>query len=139
MKGLIIWMKDGNGSDESLLDELGTEIRQRGGRVEVFHTKAAEKLGMQEDEKARSEACAMLARHGVVVIASGTGSCTVAPDEEITVREITRIELADHTSHTGFMRDLELAGLVPPPTHDVHPDEEEEILKKLRNLGYLDD
>lgn len=83
MKGLIIWMKDGNGSDESLLDELGTEIRQRGGRVEVFHSKAAEKLGMQEDEKARSEACAMLARHGVVVIASGTGSCTVAPDEEI--------------------------------------------------------
>lgn len=139
MKGLIIWMKDGIGQDESLLDELGAEIKDRGGRVEVFHSKAAEKLGMVEDPEARSEACAMLARHGVVVIASGSGPCGVASNGEITVREITRTELADHASHNGFMRDLELAGLVPPPRHDMHPDEEKEILEKLKNLGYLDD
>ena len=139
MKGLIIWMKDGVGQDESLLDELGTEIRDRGGRVEVFHSRAAEKLGMEEDPEARSEACAMLARHGVVVIASGNGPCGITPDGEIAIREISRAELADHTSHNGFMRDLELAGLVPPPRHDVHPDDEKEILEKLRKLGYLDD
>lgn len=138
-KGLVIWIRIEPDSDESVLDELGSEILDRGGKVEVFHSETIESLGMEENERAKAAACAMLANHGVIVIASGSESPGVTAGENFEIREIDESELHSNNSHDIFMRDLELAGLVPPPEYDVHPDEEEEILKKLKDLGYLDD
>ncbi len=139
MKGLVIWIRTEEGSDEIILDRLGTEIEERGGRVEVFHSKAVENLGMEKNDKAKAIACAMLASHGVVVITSGADSPAIEPGEKLEVRIIEESDLSRTDVHDSFMRDLELAGLVPAPRYDVHPDEEKEILKKLQNLGYLDD
>lgn len=139
MKGLVIWIMTEEGSDESVLDRLGTEIGDRGGRVEVFHSQAVESLGMEENHGAKAVACAMLASHGVVVIASGSGNSGIAASEKLEIREVTEKDMRDAEYRKTFMRDLELAGLVPPPRYDVHPDEEKEILKKLQDLGYLDD
>ncbi len=139
MKGLIIWIRIEADSDEFILDELGCEIEDRGGKVEVFHSEAIESLGMKENERAKAAACAMLASHGVIVIASGSESPGITAGEKFEIREINESELNRNKTHDTFMRNLELAGLVPPPKYDVHPDEEEEILKKLKDLGYLDD
>ena len=139
MKGLVIWIRTEEGSDESILDILGTEIEERGGRVEVFHSKAVENLGMEKNERAKAVACAMLASHGVVVITSGAETRSINPNEKLEIRIIEESDLHQTDVHDSFMRDLELAGLVPPPKYDVHPDEEKEILKKLQDLGYLDD
>jgi hypothetical protein len=139
VKGLVIWIRTGEGSDESLLDELGSEISERGGRVEVFHSEAVESLGMEENLQAKAVACAMLASHGVVVIASGSETPDIVSSDKLEMREVEESRLMDGKFRHSFMRDLELAGLVPPPKYDVHPDEEKEILKKLQDLGYLDD
>ncbi len=138
MKGLIIWITD-TGSDETLLDELGREIADRGGRVEVLHREATGSMGMDvSDEASKAAACAMIARHGVVVVTTGGESPALDCGDEIEVRRIPASELAGDLAHGEFMRSLELAGLVPPPKHDVDPDEEEGILEKLRDLGYLE-
>jgi hypothetical protein len=139
MKGLVIWIRTEEGSEETVLDELGAEIGDRGGRVEVFHSEAVESLGMEENYGAKAVACAMLASHGVVVIASGPSGSGIESGEKLVVREVTEEQLMDRTVRTSFMRDLELAGLVPPPKYDVHPDEEKEILKRLQDLGYLEE
>ncbi|MCK4504124.1 MAG: hypothetical protein KAW14_00790 [Candidatus Aegiribacteria sp.] len=139
MKGLIIWIRTEAGSKESILDELGSEIEDRGGKVEVFHSETIANLGMEENERAKAAACAMLANHGVIVIASGSESPGITAGKNFEIREIDESELCRTDAHDTFMRELELAGLVPPPKYDVHPDEEEEILKKLKDLGYLDD
>ena len=139
MKGLIIWIRTEAGSNESILDELGSEIEGRGGKVEVFHSETIESLGMEENERAKAAACAMLANHGVIVIASGSDSPGITAGEKFEIREIEESELHLTNANDTFMRNLELAGLIPPPKYDVHPDEEEEILKKLKDLGYLDD
>ncbi len=138
MKGLVIWIRTEIESDESILDELGREIKDRGGKVEVFHSEAIESLGMEENERAKAAACAMLANHGVIVIASGSESPGITAGKNFEIREIEKSELSRNTAHDKFIRDLELAGLVPPPKYDVHPDEEEDILKRLKDLGYLD-
>jgi hypothetical protein len=138
LKGLIIWIRTEADSDESVLDELGSEIEDRGGKVEVFHSEAIESLGMEDNERAKAAACAMLANHGVIVIASCSKFQGVTAGENFEIREIDESELHSNNSHDIFMRDLELAGLVPPPEYDVHPDEEKEILKKLKDLGDLD-
>jgi hypothetical protein len=138
MKGLVIWVRGATGSREAILDEIGAEIRDRGGRVEVFHAEAAGSLGIESDEKAKAAACAMLARHGVVVLAGSDGSCAALGGEDLVIRETDLEELSGDLARDDFIRRLELAGLVPPPKHDVHPDEEKEILTRLRNLGYLD-
>lgn len=138
MKGLVIWIGTEEGSDEAVLDELGVEIGERGGRVEVFHSEAVENLGMENNEKAKAMACAMLASHGVVVIASGKKDPCIEQAGDLEIRIIGEKELMNSKTRNGFIRELELAGLVPPPKYDVHPDEEEEILKKLQDLGYLD-
>ncbi len=137
MKGLVIWIKTEAGSDEAILDELGREIADRGGKVEVFHSKAVENLGMEKNDKAKAVACAMLASHGVIVIASGSEEPAISSSDKLEIRVIDESGLDQGDIHDGFMRDLELAGLVPPPKYDVHPDEEKEILKKLQDLGYL--
>lgn len=139
MKGLVIWIRIREGSDERILDSLGEEIKGRGGRVEVFHSQAVENLGMEDNHGAKAYACAMLASHGVVVIASGTEESGIGNTGNITVREVTEAELKDSKTQARFIRDLELAGLVPPPRYDVHPDEEKEILKKLQDMGYLEE
>ncbi len=139
MKGLVIWIRTEDGSDEAILDKLGTEIEERGGRVEVFHSKAVENLGMEKNDKAKAVACAMLASHGVVVITSGAENPSIKPGEKLEVRIIKETDLYNTDIHDKFIRNLELAGLVPAPKYDVHPDEEKEILKKLQDLGYLDD
>lgn len=139
MKGLVIWIGTEEGSDEAVLDELGAEIGERGGRVEVFHSEAVENLGMENNEKAKAMACAMLASHGVVVIASGKKDPGIEHADDLEIRMVREEELRDGTTRNVFIRELELAGLVPPPKYDVHPDEEEEILKKLQDLGYLDE
>jgi len=139
MKGLVIWIKTREGSDETVLDTLGEEISGRGGRVEVFHSQAVENLGMEDNHEAKAYACAMLASHGVVVIASSSGSSGIKTSGDIAVREIAEDELNDPATHENFIRDLELAGLVPPPKYDVHPDEEQEILKKLQDMGYIEE
>ncbi len=139
MKGLVIWIRTEEGSDEAILDKLGIEIQERGGRVEVFHSEAVENLGMEKNDKAKAVACAMLASHGVVVITSGAEDPSINPGEKLEIRIIEESNLRKTDIHDSFMRDLELAGLVPAPKYDVHPDEEKEILKKLQDLGYLDD
>ena len=139
MKGLVIWIRTEDGSDEAILDKLGTEIEERGGRVEVFHSKAVENLGLEKNDKAKAVACAMLASHGVVVITSGAENPSIMPGEKLEIRVIKEADLCNTDIHDSFIRDLELAGLVPAPKYDVHPDEEKEILKKLQDLGYLDD
>ncbi len=139
MKGLVIWIRTEDGSDEAILDKLGTEIEERGGRVEVFHSKAVENLGMEKNDKAKAVACAMLASHGVVVITSGAENPSIKPGEKLEIRIIEETDLYNTDIHDKFIRNLELAGLVPAPKYDVHPDEEKEILKKLQDLGYLDD
>ena len=136
MKGLVIWVRGATGSDESILDAIGKVISERGGRVEVFHTEAAGSLGIEADEKSKAAACAMLARHGVVVLAGSDEPCGASGGDELEIREIALEDLAGDLAHGEFMRKLELAGLVPK--HDVHPDEEKEILQRLRELGYLD-
>jgi len=138
VKGLVIWIRRSPGSDESVLDRLGEEIGSRGGRVEVFHSQALEKLGISDNHQALSAACAMLASHGVIVIAAGDGLSGMDDSDSVAVREISEEELLDGSSHREFMRQLELSGLIPPPKHDVHPDEEKEILERLRKLGYID-
>lgn len=138
MRGLIIWIRKHPDSDESIMDELGGEIKERGGKVEVFHSKVVENLGMVENERTKAAACAMLASHGVVVIASGESSPDISSSDNLAIREITEEELRKSTIHDEFIRELELTGLVPPPKYDVHPDEEKVILKKLIDLGYLD-
>ena len=130
MKGLVIWIRTEDGSDEAILDKLGTEIEERGGRVEVFHSK---------NDKAKAVACAMLASHGVVVITSGAENPSIKSGEKLEIRIIEESDLFNTAIHDSFIRDLELAGLVPAPKYDVHPDEEKEILRKLQDLGYLDD
>ena len=138
MKGLVIWIRTEEGSDEAILDRIGTEIEERGGRVEVFHSKAVGNLGMKKNDKAKAIACAMLASHGVVVITSGADIPAIESGEKLEVRIVEESDLCRTDVHDSFMRDLELAGLVPAPKYDVHPDEEKEILKKLQDLGYLD-
>ncbi len=138
MKGLIIWIRTEADSNESILDELGGEIADRGGKVEVFHSEAIESLGMEENERAKAAACAMLANHGVIVIASGNESPGITAGKNFEIREIDESSIYLKDAHDKFMRNLELAGLVPPPKYDVHPDEEKDILKKLKDLGYLD-
>ncbi len=136
MKGLVIWIQ-GALNDEAVLDELGNVISSRGGKAEVFHTEAIANLDMKDNEKAKAVACGMIARHGVVVVASGSESPCISNCDDFEIREIQVDELGEDIAHGDFMRTLELAGLVPPPKDDVHPDEEEEILKKLESLGYL--
>jgi len=138
MKGLVIWVRGATGAREAVLDELGNEIMERGGRVEVFHSEAAGSLGIESDERAKAAACAMLARHGVVVLAGSDGPCAASGGELIEIRETDLTELSGDLAHGSFIRRLELAGLVPPPRHDVSPDEEKIILERLRDLGYLD-
>ncbi|NOQ23438.1 MAG: hypothetical protein GQ565_12435 [Candidatus Aegiribacteria sp.] len=139
MKGLVIWIRTEEGSDESIMDELGREIKERGGRVEVFHSEAIENLGMEKNDSAKAVACAMLASHGVVVIASGAENPSINPGEKLEIRIIEESDLHHTDIHDSFVRGLELAGLVPPPKYYVHPDEEKEILRKLQDLGYLEE
>jgi hypothetical protein len=138
MKGLVIWIRTEEGSDEAILDELGKVIEDRGGKVEVFHSEAVESLGMEKNDAAKAVACAMLASHGVIVIASGQENPDINTCKKLEIRIIPESDLHKSDVRDSFMRDLELAGLVPPPKYDVHPDEEEKILKKLQDLGYLD-
>ncbi|MGM0628458.1 MAG: hypothetical protein ACQETZ_09890, partial [Candidatus Fermentibacterota bacterium] len=97
-----------------------------------------EKMGVGDTSaNGKAAACGMLARHGVIVITSG---CLEMPDvslDEVEVRKVSEEMLESKNMLNVFVRELELAGLVPPPEHDVHPDEEEEIRKKLSDLGYL--
>ncbi len=139
MKGLVIWILRGSESDESVLDELGKEIGDRGGRVEVFHSGTLKNLGMTDNHEAKVAACAMVASHGVVVIASGNKSSGIPSGPELAVREVSMDDLRDEVRRASFMRNLELGGLVPPPRHDVHPDEEKKILARLKELGYLEE
>jgi len=139
MKGLVIWIRTEEGSDETILDRLGNEIEERGGRVEVFHSEAVENLGMEKNDAAKAVACAMLASHGVIVIASGREEPAISNGDKLEIRVVPESELSQSDVHDSFMRDLELAGLVPPPKYDVHPDEEKKILKKLQDLGYLEE
>ena len=81
----------------------------------------------------------MLASHGVVVITSGMEIPSIKSTEKLEIRIIEESDLSHIDVQDSFMRDLELAGLVPPPKYDVHPDEEKVILKKLQDLGYLED
>jgi len=138
MKGLVIWIRTETKSGESLLDDLGRDIRDRGGRVEVFHSKTVEDLGMEKNDRAKAIACAMLAGHGIVVLASGTEKSGLNSGDTLEIREVEESELRLDELHDSFLRNLELAGLIPPPRFDVNPDEEKEILKKLQDLGYID-
>jgi hypothetical protein len=58
--------------------------------------------------------------------------------DTLEIREVEESELRLDELHDSFLRNLELAGLIPPPRFDVNPDEEKEILKKLQDLGYID-
>lgn len=136
MKGLVIWIK-GNTDDEAVLSELGRVISSRGGKTEVFHSETVASLNMEGNEKVKSVACGMIARHGVVVIMSGADSPCISTCDDYEVREISIDELGEDIAHGDFIRTLELAGLVPPPNEDVSPDEAKEILKKLHTLGHL--
>lgn len=138
MKGVVIWIASDSEQADGMADSLGRELLSRGGRVEVLHRNALEKMGVGDTSaNGKAAACGMLARHGVIVITSG---CSEMPDvslDEVEVRKVSEEMLESKNMLNVFVRELELAGLVPPPEHDVHPDEEEEIRKKLSDLGYL--
>ena len=138
MKGVVIWIASDSEQADGMADSLGRELLSRGGRVEVLHRDALEKMGVEDTSaNGKAAACGMLARHGVIVITSG---CSEMPDvslDEVEVRKVSEEMLESREMMNVFVRELELAGLVPPPEHDVHPDEEEEIKKKLSDLGYL--
>jgi hypothetical protein len=138
MKGVVIWIASESEKADEMADSLGSELLARGGRVEVLHRDALEKMGVEDTSaNGKAAACGMLARHDVIVITSG---CSEMPDvslEDVEVRKVSEDMLKSDEMMNVFVRELELAGLVPPPEHDVHPDEEEEIKKKLSDLGYL--
>ena len=138
MKGVVIWIASESARADEMADSLGSELLTRGGRVEVLHRDALEQMGVEDTSaNGKAAACGMLARHGVIVITSG---CSEMPDvslDEVEVRKVSEEMLTSSEMMEVFIRELELAGLIPPPEHDVHPDEEEEIRKKLSDLGYL--
>jgi hypothetical protein len=138
MKGVVIWIASDSREADTMADTLGSELLSRGGRVEVLHRDALEKMGVEDTSaNGKAAACAMLARHDVIVITSG---CPEMPDTDpgdVEVRKVSEDMLKSRKMMNVFIRELELAGLVPPPEHDVHPDEEEKIRKKLSDLGYL--
>jgi len=110
MKGLVIWIGTEEGSDEAILDELGREIGERGGRVEVFHSETIESLGMVENDRAKAAACAMLASHGVVVIASGAKKPGINTGEKYEIRQrrsrpFVRLTLMTVLSEISNLRD----------------------------------
>jgi hypothetical protein len=134
--GVVIWISgDGKVADE-LGDGLRSEMVSRGGKVELLDADALEKLGAAGSYRGTAATCDMLARHGAIVIVIGKGRlrCDL---HQVEVREITADMMLSEDEVEGFVRKLELSGLLPPPRHDVHPDEEDEIRKKLSDLGYL--
>jgi hypothetical protein len=139
MTGAIIWItgKDG-GRNSAVLERLRAELAERGGRVEVLHGDLEENLGVHEDLDRKIHACSMLARNGVTVLVSSS-SLPDHEEEGVTCMEVEASSIEDAEGMHEFIRRLELGGLVPPPSHDVHPDEEEEIRKRLAQLGYLDE
>ncbi|MGM0628065.1 MAG: hypothetical protein ACQETZ_07895, partial [Candidatus Fermentibacterota bacterium] len=72
MKGVVIWIASDSEQADGMADSLGRELLSRGGRVEVLHRNALEKMGVGDTSaNGKAAACGMLARHGVIVITSG--------------------------------------------------------------------
>ena len=139
MTGAIIWITGDNDSRNSgVLERLRAELAERGGRVEVLHGDLEENLGVHENLDRKIHACAMLARNGVTVLVSSS-SMPDREEEGVACMEVEASSIEDAEGMHEFVRKLELRGLVPPPPHDLHPDEEEEIRKRLTQLGYLDE
>ncbi|MBD3369755.1 hypothetical protein GF402_05250 [Candidatus Fermentibacteria bacterium] len=134
--GVVIWISDGGSRANELADGLKVEMTSRGGKVELLDAEALGRLGAGGNHGGTAAACDMLARHGAIVIV--IGKATLHCDlHDVEVQEITSEMIASEDAIQRFLRKLELSGLLPPPKHDVHPDEEEEIRKKLSDLGYL--
>lgn len=121
--GLVI-LVSGPGAD-GVMDRLAGHLGRRGAGVEVISGDS--RLGA-----AAADVCAMLARHGVTVLTSSDPGPCGARVERAEAAELDCEERMD-----AFLRRLELSGAVPAPPHELDPQEEESVRRRLEELGYL--
>lgn len=121
---IVVDSRDGNG----LLEGLEAELTRRGAAVEILAP--GKQPGLAADSI--PSAAALLARHGVIVLAlAPLGACPAD------VLKVTEAELLSAECRQAFIRRLELSGFLPAGPEDVSDDEEAIIRERLQKLGYL--
>lgn len=110
---------------------LATRLVELGRRVEVIEPSHAEKLG---GDAGAAFACRLLTRNGVIVVASYEGR---EPEGESVEAEVDEHDTPDFAAEK-ILDALAEAGFLELESADYTPEEEEEIRKRLADLGYIE-
>jgi hypothetical protein len=128
-KGITIRLS-GVGVPETM-KALATRLLELGRKVEVMDDALAARLG---GGSGAALACRLLARNGVAVLAAYDGP---APEGEVLEAEVDEHDTPEFAAEK-ILDALAEEGLVTLETGDYSPEEEEEIRKRLADLGYIE-
>lgn len=110
---------------------LAVRLVELGYKVEVLGEEAQKQLGSL---KAAAYACGLLARNGVLVIVENT---KVRPEGNSLEAAISPNDTPDFAAEK-ILDQLAEAGAISLEPADYTPEEEEQIRKRLADLGYIE-
>jgi hypothetical protein len=110
---------------------LATRLVELGRKVEVIEPAHAERLG---GDGGASLVCRLLSRNGVVVLASYEGRDPEGESVEVEIDVHDTPEFAAEKILDGLAEE----GVVSMESSDYTQEEEEEIRKRLADLGYIE-
>jgi hypothetical protein len=110
---------------------LATRLVELGRKVEVLEPAHAERLG---GDAGAALACRLLSRNGVIVVAAYEGR---DPEGDSVEAEIDAHDTPEFAAEK-ILDGLAEAGIITLESADYTPEEEEEIRKRLADLGYIE-
>ena len=110
---------------------LATRLVELGRKVEVIEPAHAERLG---GDSGASLVCRLLSRNGVIVVCSYEGR---EPEGEWVEAEIDAHDTPEFAAEK-ILDGLAEAGVLALESSDYTPEEEEQIRKRLADLGYIE-
>lgn len=110
---------------------LATRLVEMGKRVEVIDAAHVDRFG---GDAGAAYACRLLSRNGVLVVAGYEGR---EPEGEYIEAEVDVHDTPDFAAEK-IVDALAEAGFVELESADYSPEEEEEIRKRLADLGYIE-
>jgi hypothetical protein len=128
-KGISVRLTGAN--VEATTKALATRLLELGSPVEVLDDSHAACLG---GPGGAAYACRLLSRNGVIVLATYAGA---PPEGDCVEAEIDAHDTPEFAAEKAIDA-LAEEGLVSLDTTDYSPEEEEEIRKRLADLGYIE-
>jgi len=128
-KGIVVNLSGANVAETAKV--LTVRLIEMGRNVEHLDTAAAARFGRM---KAAAYACELLVRNGVVVIVTHP---KIKPHAEHVDIEVDANDTPDFAAEK-ILDELAAAKVIVLESYDYSPEEEEQIRKRLADLGYIE-